>query len=126
MLKTIAAVLLLTGIAAADPRYSQDLDDYTLGRAKTELRDLAVKEGIEAETAEILLKLDVFATSNDTGCPGVDVDIINATKHTVWNVEAKIEQKEGTNDRKDVIHLPYLVANSKVRIQVSCLQDYSY
>ncbi|MBA3459110.1 MAG: hypothetical protein H0T46_04050 [Deltaproteobacteria bacterium] len=126
MLKTIAAILLLSGIAAADPRYSQELDEYTLGRAKTELRDLAKREGIEAETADILLKIDVFATSNDTGCPGVDVDIINATNRTIWLVEAKIEQKEGRSDRKDVVNLPYMVANSKVRINVSCLQDYTY
>ena len=126
MLKTIATILLLSGIAAADPRYSQELDDYTLGRAKTELRDLAKREGIEAETADILLKIDVFATSNDTGCPGVDVDIINATSRTIWNIEAKIEQKEGRSDRKDIVHLPYMVANSKVRINVSCLQDYTY
>jgi hypothetical protein len=115
-----------TGTAAAEPSYSQELDEYTLSRAKTELRDLARREGIEAETADILLKLDVFATSNDTGCPGVDVDIINATGRTIWNVEAKIEQKEGSQHREDVVHLPYMTAKSKVRINVSCLQDYTY
>lgn len=126
MKKIIAAMLVLCGAAAADPRYSQELDSYTLGRAKTELRDLAKREGIEAETADILLKIDVFATSNDTGCPGVDVDIINATSRTVWNVEAKIEQTEGASKRTDLVHFPYMVANSKVRINVSCLQDYTY
>ena len=123
-LKIVAATLLLAGTAGAEPRYSQELDSYTLGRAKTELRELAKSEGIEGETADLLLKLDVFATSNDTGCPGVDVDLINATGHTVWNIEAKIEQKEGTSDRTDHVHLPYMLANTKVRIQVSCLQDY--
>ncbi|MBL0216056.1 MAG: hypothetical protein IPQ07_19515 [Myxococcales bacterium] len=123
---TWTLTLLLAGTASAEPRYSQELDSYTLGRAKTELRDLAKREGIEAETADLLLKIDVFATSNDTGCPGVDVDIINATKRTIWNVEAKVEQKEGTKDRKDLIHLPYMLANTKVRITVDCLQDYSY
>jgi hypothetical protein len=125
MKKIIAAMLVLSSTAVADPRYSQELDSYTLGRAKTELRDLAKREGIEAETADILLKIDVFATSNDTGCPGVDVDIINATNRTIWNVEAKVEQKEGRSDRKDIVHIPYMVANSKVRINVSCLQDYT-
>lgn len=121
-----AALLVVSGVASAEPRYSQELDTYTLGRAKKELRDLAVREGIEAETADLLLKLDVFATSNDTGCPGVDVDIINATGRTIWNIEAKIEQKEGIKDRKDTIHLPYMLANTKVRVNVDCLQDYSY
>ena len=123
-LKIVAATLVLAGTASAVPRYSQELDSYTLGRAKTELRDLAKREGIEGETVDLLLKMDVFATSNDTGCPGVDVDIINATGRTVWNIEAKVEQKEGTSDRADVIHLPYMLANTKARIQVACLQDY--
>ena len=85
-LKIVAATLVLAGTASAGPRYSQELDSYTLGRAKTELRDLAKREGIEGETVDLLLKMDVFATSNDTGCPGVDVDIINATGRTVWNI----------------------------------------
>lgn len=123
---TAALLCVATGTAAADPSYSQELDEYTLSRARTELRDLAKREGIEAETADILLKLDVFATSNDTGCPGVDVDIINATSHTVWNIEAKIEQKDGSQHREDIVHLPYMTAKSKVRINVSCLQDYTY
>ncbi len=123
--QTLTLTLLVAGTASAEPRYSQELDSYTLGRAKTELRDLAKREGIEAETADLLLKIDVFATSNDTGCPGVDVDIINATSRTIWNVEAKVEQKEGIKDRKDVIHLPYMLPNTKVRINVDCLQDYS-
>ncbi len=125
-LKIVAGLLIVSGTAAAEPRYSQELDSYTLGRAKSELRDLAKREGIESETADLLLKLDVFATSNDTGCPGVDVDIINATGRTIWNIEAKVEQKEGVQDRKDIVHLPYMLANTKVRINVSCLQDYSY
>lgn len=123
---TAAVLCVAGGTASAEPSYSQDLDDYTLSRAKTELRDLAKREGIEAETADILLKLDVFATSNDTGCPGVDVDIINATGRTIWNIEAKIEQKEGSQHREDIVHLPYMTAKSKVRINVSCLQDYTY
>ena len=125
-LKIAVVSLVVSGTAAAEPHYSQPLDDYTLGRAKVELRDLAKREGIEGETADMLLKIDVFATSNDTGCPGVDVDVINATSHTVWNVKAEIEQKEGSNSRKDIVHLPYMTANTKVRITVSCLQDYSY
>ncbi len=123
-LNIVTATLVLAGTASAEPRYSQELDSYTLGRAKTELRELAKREGIEGETVDLLLKLDVFATSNDTGCPGVDVDIINATGRTVWNIEAKVEQKEGVSDRTDTVHLPYMLANTKVRIQVSCLQDY--
>ncbi len=123
-LKIVAATLVLAGTASAEPRYSQELDSYTLGRAKAELRDLAKREGIEGETVDLLLKLDVFATSNDTGCPGVDVDIINATGHTVWDIEAKVEQKEGESNRTDIVHLPYMLANTKARIQVSCLQDY--
>lgn len=123
-LKIVAATLVLAGTASAEPRYSQELDSYTLGRAKSELRELAKREGIEGETVDLLLKLDVFATSNDTGCPGVDVDIINATGRTVWNVLAKVEQKEGTSDRTDTVHLPYMLANTKARIHVECLQDY--
>ena len=123
---TMAVLCVASGTAAAEPSYSQELDEYTLSRAKTELRDLARREGIDAETADILLKLDVFATSNDTGCPGVDVDIINATGRTIWNIEAKIEQKDGAKHREDVVHLPYMTAKTKVRINVSCLQDYTY
>lgn len=120
----VAATLPLAGVASAEPRYSQELDSYTLGRAKADMRDLAKREGIEGDAVDLLFKLDVFATSNDTGCPGVDVDVINATSRTVWNIEAKIEQKEGVSDRTDTIHLPYMLPNTKVRIQVSCLQDY--
>lgn len=122
--KFVAVTLLVAGTAAAEPRYSQELDSYTLERAKSELQELAKREGIEGATADLLLKIDVFATSNDTGCPGVDVDVLNATNHVVWNIEAKITQKEGTSDRTDRVHLPYMLPNTKARVQVSCLQDY--
>ena len=122
----LSGVLAISGSAAAAPRYSQELDQYTLGKAKLEVAELATAEGLSAETAELLLQLDVFAISNDTGCPGVDVDVVNATKRTVWNVEIVIEQKDGSNKRTDTIHLPYMLADTKVRASVSCLQNYTY
>ncbi|MBA3456603.1 MAG: hypothetical protein H0T42_26170 [Deltaproteobacteria bacterium] len=113
------------GSAAAEPSYSQQLDQHTLGKAKIEVGELAAAEGLSTETAELLLQLDVFATSSDTGCPGVDVDVINATGRTVWNVEIVIEQKDGSKKRSDKLHLPYMLTNTKVRANVSCLQDYA-
>jgi len=121
----LATLIVSAGSAAAEPSYSQQLDQYTLGKAKLEVAELATAEGISAETAELLLKLDVFATSRDTGCPGVDVDVVNATSRTVWNVEIVIEQKDGSNKRTDTLHVPYMLADTKVRASVSCLQDYT-
>lgn len=122
----LATLVVTAGSAAAEPSYSQQLDKHTLGKAKLEVGELATAEGISTETAELLLKLDVFATSSDTGCPGVDVDVVNATERTVWNVEIVIEQKDGSNKRTDTIHLPYMLADTKMRASVSCLQDYTY
>jgi hypothetical protein len=116
----------LAGPAIAGPTYARKLDEITLERAKTDLVELARREGIESATAEILLRLDVYAITNDTGCPGVDVDVLNATARVVWNIETTIEQKDGSNHRTDVLHIPYLLPNTKTRITVSCLQDYSY
>ena len=110
--------------AIAGPEYGAPLDELTLDRARTELTTMAASEGIEASTAEVLLKLDVFATSSDTGCPGVDVYVINATPKVVWGIEVQIKQKDGGNARTDTLHLPYLMPNTKVLAQVTCLQDY--
>jgi hypothetical protein len=84
------AATALGGTAIAAPSYSRSLDEYTLDRAKEELRSMAKAEGISDDAVELLFKLDVFATSNDTGCPGVDVDVINNTGRTVWNIEVTI------------------------------------
>lgn len=122
----LATLVASTGVVAAAPSYSRPLDDYTLERARREVADLARREGLDAKTGELLLGIDVFATSNDTGCPGVDVDIVNATSRTVWFVEVVIEQKDGTRDRTDRVHLPYMPANTQTRVTVSCVQDYTY
>ncbi len=122
----IATLILGANLASADPDYSQPLDEYTKGQALRELEELAEREGIDKETASILLKLDVAATSNDTGCPGVDVDVVNATGKTVWYIEVLVEQKDGARDRTDKLHLPYMPPNTKTRVSVSCLQDYTY
>lgn len=115
----------VSGTAVAGPEYGVALDELTRDRALTELTSMAQAEGIEATTAEALLKLDVFATSSDTGCPGVDVYVINATPKVVWSIEVQIKQRDGSNSRTDTLHLPYLMPNTKVLAQVSCLQDYS-
>jgi hypothetical protein len=121
----LAAVTTLGGTAVAAPSYSRTLDDYTLDRAKEELRTMALAEGISEDATELLFKLDVFATSNDTGCPGVDVDVINNTGRTVWNIEVTITQKDGAvSSKTDKVHLPYMVKNSKVRVTTSCISDY--
>lgn len=131
MKKTSIAALVfalaagLGGSATAAPGYSRELDEYTLDRAKEELRSMATAEGISNDAIELLFKLDVFATSNDTGCPGVDVDVINNTGRTVWNIEVTITQKDGlTSSRTDKVHLPYMTKNSKVRVSTSCISDY--
>ncbi len=121
----LAAASVLGGTAVAAPSYSRMLDDYTLDRAKEELRSMARAEGIGDEAVELLFKLDVFATSSDTGCPGVDVDVINNTGRTVWNIEVTVTQKDGrVNSRVEKVHLPYMVKNSKVRFTTSCISDY--
>lgn len=115
----------LVGSASAAPSYSRSLDEYTLDRAKEELRSMAKAEGLSDSAIELLFKLDVFATSNDTGCPGVDVDVINNTGRTVWNIEVSIVQKDGAvSQRADKLHLPYMLANTKVRVTTSCISDY--
>lgn len=121
----LATLALTTGVASADPSYGQPLDSYTLNRAKNEVAELARTENIDADTAALLLKLDVFATSSDTGCPGVDVDVLNGTNRTVWNIEVVIEQKDGGNTRTEKVHLPYMLAKTKAQVTVSCLTDYS-
>ncbi|MGE0403839.1 MAG: hypothetical protein AB7T06_44440 [Kofleriaceae bacterium] len=120
-----AAATAVGGTAGAAPSYSRALDDYTLDRAKEELRSMAKAEGISDDAVELLFKLDVFATSNDTGCPGVDVDVINNTGHTVWNIEVTITQKDGlVSSRVDKVHLPYMLKDTKVRVTTSCISDY--
>ncbi|MFN0251973.1 MAG: hypothetical protein ACKV2T_34170 [Kofleriaceae bacterium] len=120
-----AAATALGGSASAAPTYSRTLDDFTLDRAKEELRSMAQTEGIGEEATELLFKLDVFATSSDTGCPGVDVDVINNTGRTVWNIEVTVTQKDGlVSNRVEKVHLPYMLANTKVRVTTSCISDY--
>jgi len=120
-----AAAAALGSTAVAAPSYSRALDDYTLDRAKEELRSMAKAEGISDDAIELLFKLDVFATSNDTGCPGVDVDVINNTGRTVWNIEVTVTQKDGlTSKRIDKLHLPYMLKDTKVRVSTSCISDY--
>jgi hypothetical protein len=120
-----AAATALGGSAIAAPTYSRTLDDFTLDRAKEELRTMARAEGISDEATELLFKLDVFATSSDTGCPGVDVDVVNNTGRTVWNIEITVSQKDGlTSNRVEKVHLPYMLANTKVRVTTSCISDY--
>jgi hypothetical protein len=121
----IAAIIPTLGLAAgtarARPVYSTALDDKALAQARAVLAEQARTAGVEDSAVDIVLAHDVIAMTSDTGCPGVEVDVVNATDHTVWNVEVKITQKTDIEDREDVLHLPYLVTRSIVHTQVPCV-----
>ncbi|MEO8699998.1 MAG: hypothetical protein ABI867_08135 [Kofleriaceae bacterium] len=122
-----AVVVVLAAFATradARPTYARELSPVTLDRARAELAEAASKEGLEADVVSKFLDLKVFAISNDTGCPGIDVEILNATSHTVWAVEVKVSQTKGSQSKTDTIHLPYLTANTETRVTVDCLNNY--
>jgi hypothetical protein len=125
MNRYLVIVVLGSGVASANPRYGKPLDEFTSDRARAELERQAAAEGMSKAEADLLYKSTVFTTSNDTGCPGVDVDIVNASDHTVWNVEMEIEQEKLSQKHKDVFHVPYLTKQSKVRTSVACINDYT-
>jgi len=117
---------LAAGTASASPAYSVRLDDDTRAQARAELLKQARTADLEPKAVDAMLKFDVVATSSDKGCPDVDVDVINATPQTMWNVEIEIEQKESLEHRTDHIHLPYLVTNTMVHVRVPCITQYRY
>ena len=112
--------------ADAWPSYCRELDPAHVEAARAEIATLATKQGLPGDVAAKLLEADVYATSSDRGCPGIDVDVINATNHTVWNVEVKISQREGTQNHTDTVHLPYIPAKSEAAVSVDCISNYSY
>jgi hypothetical protein len=118
-----------SGSARAAPAYSQALDDATRARVRAELVKSASAEGIAADVIERavdrLLASKVIATTTDTRCPGVEVDVVNATDHTVWNVELTIRQRTDVDTQEDVFHLPYLVKQSIVHAYVACALAHS-
>lgn len=138
--RSIAAIIVVCGVvfavvcglgpgagtASASPAYSVRLDDDTREQARAELLKQARTADLEPKAVDALLKFDVIATSSDTGCPDVDVDVINATDHTMWNVEIEIEQKASLEHRTDHIHLPYLVNSTMVHARVPCITQYRY
>ncbi|HEY4238305.1 MAG TPA: hypothetical protein VGM88_00740 [Kofleriaceae bacterium] len=134
----IAAGVVVAGTlpAAAAPKtyerpmYSHELDAATEAAARESLLEVAAKdtdvpEDMRAKLADIMLAKNVIATSSDTGCPGVDVDIVNASEKVIWNIAVSIEQKD-TTSRTDKTHIPYMTPHSQVRITVPCVQDYTY
>lgn len=126
-----AALCLFGGRADAKPLYASDLEDSKLALAKVELAQFAAREGVSAKLAHELLELDVFAFSSDRNCPGIDVDVINASRHVMWAVEVKIEQRRrqltGDDEKRiDTLHLPYLPPKSQTRVRATCAtSDYS-
>jgi hypothetical protein len=123
----IATVIVLSaGSALASPYYDAPLDEYTEQQTRADLVRLAESNNIDEKTVDRLMERDVVATSNDTGCPGVDVDVVNATHHTVWNILVEIDQTSGIQKRTDTLHLPYMLARTKVRVTVPCVEDYTY
>jgi len=120
----VTCLTATTTLAAADADLSLALDTATLEQARTELVARATKDGIDASVVELMLANTAVATSSDTGCPGIDVDVINAAPRTLWNIEVKIEQQQGSEKRTDVMRLPYLRARTKTRTSVSCLRDH--
>ncbi|HEX7835919.1 MAG TPA: hypothetical protein VF469_00575, partial [Kofleriaceae bacterium] len=120
----VLAFRLAGGTAGAAPHYSAPLSDGLRRQARDELAERAKADGLPASAAGRLFAATVVATSNDTGCPGVDVDVVNATDHTVWNVELEIKQKLGATEHVDRIRLPYLAAATVARARVACINDH--
>jgi hypothetical protein len=115
------------GAASAGPRYGRPIDT-----AKDALADLREKlawhargKGISNPQAVVdaLMADDLSMYSYAGRCPGLVVDVLNPTPTTRWNIAATIEQEHGAKHRKDVLHLPYLLANSMARIVLPCVQD---
>ncbi len=124
----LVAVLVLTlpTLAIASPRWSEPLDPVVKQQALGEVEVLTTKKGMSVEIAKLMLESMVFATMKDSSrCPGVDIDIVNATARTQWNVELKIEQKLSGKEHTDTIHLPYMPADTQTHVNVPCIQDYT-
>ena len=127
LLSMTTGALLLAGAATAraDASYSRPIDDYTLGRVTTEIATHGKIDGIDgADLAKVVFKLDVFATSTNTTCPGVDVVVLNKTGHTVWAIEVSVAQTKASTHHTDTLHLPYLADGQMAKVRVSCIDDY--
>jgi hypothetical protein len=124
LLPALSGVAALRPPAAHAEGLGRPLSPDTLAVARDMVTRAASGDGVSDKVIDKILRLDVLAVSSDTGCPGVDVDVINATERTVWNIEVKITQKEGNQSREDVVHLPYLGAKREVRVSVSCISEY--
>ncbi len=119
------ALLLAPHLARANPIWAQELDPSTVASGKAEIVKLLQQEGEDLELADVRLKFDVLSTSDDTGCPGLDVEVFNAMDHTAWAVEVTLNQKLGAKKRSDIIHLPYLPAKTQVKVTVECVENYT-
>jgi hypothetical protein len=125
----VASVAGLAGTAEAAPPYTQPLDPSTLSLAKTHLEGLLARENIEVtskeEAATTLLSIKPYIFSVDTGCPSVDLIVVNNTEEVHWAVEVTVDQK-GEGVRKDSIWLPVLPPKSVANLTVPCVEDNTY
>lgn len=124
LLSVLSGLSGVPGLAAASPSYASRLDDRLTAQAREDFVDKAKQAGIDEDKAERIFLHTVVATSRDTGCPGVDVDVVNPTDHTEWNVELEITQTVATVDHPTKIHLPYLPSHTVAHATVPCVTDY--
>ncbi|MBA3539879.1 MAG: hypothetical protein H0T79_09640, partial [Deltaproteobacteria bacterium] len=121
----LAGLASSAGVSLAGPAYSRPLDEYTLSKARTKARKLIAEIGIEI-TAEEFMAEQPVAQTDDMMCPGIDIDVVNATNHTIWNVELVLEQKQGTRNETQRLHVPYMASQTKAKFSFSCLEDTTY
>jgi hypothetical protein len=125
----IATVVLVGlahgGIALADTPYARRLDEYTLEKAQTKAAKLVEENDIKL-TGEQFMTRQPVAITDDMMCPGIDLEVVNGSDHTIWKVEVELLQKLGTRKETKRVHLPYLAAQTKARVSFSCLEDSSY
>jgi hypothetical protein len=117
-------VFALASTAGARPEYSLPLSGTVRAQARNDLLEHAKTEGRDTDDVNRRLNADVVATTSDTGCPGVDIDVANATDHTTWYVELEIKQEQDGKTRDERIHLPYLASSELAHARVECMTLY--
>lgn len=128
-LRTVLVAGLLVGTAgdaAAGLGFGSPITETDRLNAIASLRDEATQMGLSPEDLNRVLGMMLVPYLTDSGCPGVDVDVLNDTDVTQWNVAVSIKQELHGEAKTTVVHVPYLAAHTKVRITESCVSDYGY
>jgi hypothetical protein len=125
-MRALAVTLALLVPSVAHAGYWRTATDSDVESLREDFRQQAAQEGFSEDIADALVHRTIGTITNDTGCPGVDVDVVNATDDVYWSVVVSIVQDLSGQNSSATFHLPFVPAHSEVRVQVPCLQDSTY